>query len=185
MIFPRKEVVLKDGTKVVFKSPEVSDAKMLVNSIIKIAGSTDNLLSAPEDFDKYLKDITLEEKYIQSHYEGKDTIISVYHNDLIVGSCNIDFHFHQKDRHRASVGIAIEKEYQDKGIGSLLFDELINIAKQIEGVEQLELSVISTNERAKHLYTKKGFVKVGDIPRELKLKDGRYLNGESMVLFLK
>ena len=35
MIFPRKEVALKDGTKVVFKSPEVSDAQMLVNSIIK------------------------------------------------------------------------------------------------------------------------------------------------------
>ena len=53
-----------------------------------------------------------------------------------------------------------------------------------EGIEQLELGVIANNEKAKRLYTKKGFVKTGDIPHELKLKDGTYLDGETMVLFL-
>lgn len=185
MIFPKKEVLLKDGSKVIFKSPEVSDAKMLLNNIVNVCSSTDNLLSTPEDFAKFINDISLEENFIKSHSEGKNTIICVYDNDVIVGNCEITFCSHQKDRHRASIGIAIEKEYQNKGIGSLLFDELIKIAKETEGIEQIELSVVATNDRAKHLYSKKGFVKVGDIPRQLKLKDGRYLDGESMVLFLK
>ena len=33
-------------------------------------------------------------------------------------------------------------------------------------------------------FYKKGFIKTGDIPHELKLKDGTYLDGETMVLFL-
>lgn len=185
MIFQRKEVALKDGSKVIFKTPEVGDAKKLLDHIIAVASSTNNLLSEPKDFQKYLDDITLEEKYILNAREGKNYTIAVYDNDSIVGVCSLDFHTHQKDKHRARVGIAIRKEYQNKGVGSHLFDEMIKIAKETEGIEQLELDVIDSNAIAKSLYTKKGFVKVGDIPHQLKLKDGRYLNGESMVLFLK
>ena len=184
MIYKSKEFILKDGTKVVFKTPEVEDAKKLLNHIIAVASSTNNLLSEPKDFQKYLDDISLEEKYINSAREGKNYTIAVYVQERIVGVCSLDFHTHQKDQHRARVGIAIQKDYQDKGIGSLLFDELIRLAKETEGIEQLELDVISTNDMAKHLYRKKGFVKVGDIPHQLKLKDDTYLNGESMVLFL-
>ena len=185
MIFQRKEVTLKDGSKVTFKTPEVGDATKLLDHIIAVAASTNNLLSEPRDFQKYLDDISLEEKYISNNREGPNYCIAVYDNDSIVGVCSLDFHSHQKDQHRSRVGIAIRKEYQNKGIGSLLFDELIRLAKETEGIEQIELDVIKTNEMAKHLYTKKGFRKVGDIPHQLKLKDGRYLDGESMVLFLK
>ena len=72
----------------VFKSPEVSDAKMLVNSIIKIAGSTDNLLSAPEDFDKYLKDkVHINAIYLPSTSPANakmsvDDLINNYHQAL-------------------------------------------------------------------------------------------------------
>ena len=84
----------------------------------------------------------------------------------------------------AAIGIAITKEYQSMGIGSLLFDEMIKIAKQTPGVEQIELDVIDNNEKGLRLYKSKGFVQTGTIPHQLKLKDGTYLNGLTMVLFL-
>ena len=61
---------------------------------------------------------------------------------------------------------------------------MIKLAKETEGIEQIELDVVAVNERAKHLYTKKGFKKVGDIPHQLKLSNGTYLDGESMILVL-
>ena len=185
MIYEPKEFILKDGRKVIFKTPEISDAKKLLNSIITVANSTDFLLSTEQDFEHYVKDITKEENFIASAREGTDYLIAVYDNDVIVGNCSLNFKRFQKERHRASIGIAIQKPYWDKGIGSLLFDEMIKLAKQKEEIELIELDVIATNERAKHLYMKKGFVKTGDIPRQLKLKDGTYLDGEAMVLFLK
>ena len=184
MIFDPKEVTLKDGTVVVLKTPEVGDAKMMLDNIINVANSTNYLLSAASDFEHYLKDISKEEAFLAAKRESRDHMIAVYLNGVIIGCASLDLHFHEKDKHRAVIGIAIQKPYWDKGIGSILFDELINIAKNTEGIEQIELDVIGINERAKHLYTKKGFVKTGDIPHQLKLKDGTYLDGETMVLFL-
>lgn len=184
MIYPAKEFVLKNGLKVIVKSPEVSDALNLLDSVVNVAKSTDFLLGEPEDYDKYYQDIKLEEDFINSFINNKDYLLCVYLNDKIIGNSALRFFTHFKDRHRVNVGIAIQKEYQGLGIGSLLFDIMIDIAKHTEGIEQMELDVISTNEKAKRLYTKKGFVKTGDLPHELKLKDGTYLDSELMVLFL-
>ena len=184
MVFNPKEVTLKNGTVVILKTPEEKDAHMMLDNIISIANSTDYLLSAASDFEHYLKNISEEEAFIARKRESRDHMIAVYLDGVIIGCCSLDLHFHEKDKHRATLGIAIQKPYWDKGIGSILFDELISIAKNTEGIEQIELDVIGVNERAKHLYTKKGFVKTGDIPHQLKLKDGTYLDGETMVLFL-
>ena len=184
MIYKEKEFILKNGMKVVFKTPEVTDAPLLLNNIIAVSASTDNLNSLPEDYDSFLKDITKEESFISGYRDGDNYLIAVYKDDMIIGSSTINFRKLKKEKHRSTVGIAIREEYQNLGIGSYLFDEMINIAKEKDGVEQIELTVISTNHQAKHLYTKKGFFKTGDLPRHLKLEDGSYLDGEKMVLFL-
>lgn len=184
MIYQKKEFILKDGTKAVFKTPEISDAKQLLNHIKLVAASTDFITRTPEDF---TDDVSKEEAFIVSRRESNCVYICAYVKDVIIGCCEMNFGNLIKNRHRASIGIAIQKEYQNKGLGSLLFDEMIRIAKEKNGIELIELDggVISTNLLAKHLYSKKGFVKTGDIPKQLKLKDGTYLDGESMVLFLK
>ena len=184
MIFEEKEYVLKNGLKIILKTPEIKDAKMLLNNIITCTKESEYLLSTERDFQKYIDDITLEEKFIEGFKNNKNCLIAVYSNNIIIGNCVINFKNSVKNSHRASVGIAIQKDYWGMGIGSILFDELIGIAKATPGVEQIELDVVKNNERAKKLYEKKGFVKTGDIPRQLKLNDGRYLDGESMVLFL-
>jgi ribosomal protein S18 acetylase RimI-like enzyme len=96
----------------------------------------------------------------------------------------LNFYSHIKDRHRGTIGIAVTSKYRGMGIGSLLFDEMISIARNRNGVTQLELEVIKENERAKRLYTSKGFVKTGNRPRVLRLPNGKYLDEELMVLYL-
>ena len=184
MIIQPKEFVLKNGLKVVVKTPEVKDAYNVINHIIAVAKSTHYLLSEPEDFQKYLDDITKEEERIQQYRDGKDYMFAVYLDEKVIAISSLDFKKHVKDQHRASIGIGIQKEYWDLGIGTLLFKEMIEIARNTPGIEQLELGVVTINERAKHLYEKMGFKKVGTLPHQLKLKDGTYFDEDTMVLFL-
>ena len=181
MIYEEKEFVVKDNIKVILKTPNKEDAKEVLDFIVRICGQTDFLLSSPEDKKFNVAD---EERWIESYKESKNYFVCAYVDGKLVGDCNLDFRSHLKDKHRALVGIGIDKEYWNKGIGSLLFDELINLAKKTDGIEQIELGVISINERAKHLYEKKGFVKTGVIPKAIKLKDGTYLDEELMTKFL-
>ncbi|MBO4666989.1 MAG: GNAT family N-acetyltransferase [Bacilli bacterium] len=184
MIYPAHEFTLKNGLKVLIKSPEISDAKMLLDNVVNVCKTTPFLLSEVEDYDKYYQNMKLEEDFIASFINNKDYLLCVYLNGVIIGNSALRFNSHVKDSHRVNIGIAIQEEYQGIGIGSILFDIMIDLAKHSEGIEQIELGVIANNEKAKRLYTKKGFVKTGDIPHELKLKDGTYLDGETMVLFL-
>ena len=184
MIVEPKEYVLKNGLKVVVKTPEIKDALNVINHIITVAKSTHFLLSEPEDFQKYLDDLSKEEERIQQYRDGKDYMFAVYLEDKVIAISSLDLRKHLKDQHRASIGIGIQKEYWNLGIGTLLFNLMIETARSIPGIEQLELGVVTSNERAKRLYEKMGFKKVGTLPHQLKLKDGTYFDEDMMVLFL-
>ena len=54
-------------------------------------------------------------------------------------------------------GLYVDKEYQGKGLGKLLMDEILNWS---DPKRPLELEVASYNERAKAFYRKYGFVEV-------------------------
>lgn len=185
MIYQAKEFTLKNGLKVVVKTPEKSDARGLLQNIIDISATTDFITSLPEDYQVYLDDISKEETFIENNRNsGEAYLFAVYLDGVIIGNSILNFYHQVKTKHRGSIGIAINKDYRGMGIGSLLFDIMIEIAKNRPGVTQLELSVMKDNAIAKSLYSSKGFVKTGEHPHELRLIDGTYLDGETMVLFL-
>ena len=53
MIYAPKQFTLKNGQKVILRSPEKEDAEELINQVISVAKSTDFLLSVPEDFNTF------------------------------------------------------------------------------------------------------------------------------------
>jgi len=61
--------------------------------------------------------------------------------------------------------------------------EIINKAKELEGIEQLNLTVVTTNTSAKRLYASLGFEVFGTEKRALKVGQ-RYVDEDYMVLFL-
>ena len=89
-----------------------------------------------------------------------------------------------KVRHRCSFAIALYKEYWGLGIGSALTELLAEKAAEL-GYEQMELEVVSSNERAIGLYRKMGFVKTGEIPKAMKFKAGSYDGIDIMVKDLR
>ena len=99
----------------------------------------------------------------------------------IAGNCEIVFFPQKKYSHRATVAIALLRDYWSQGIGTRMFRELIRIAEGREGLVQMELEFAEGNSRARALYEKMGFRIVGLRPDAIRLKDGTLLNEYIMV----
>lgn len=56
--------------------------------------------------------------------------------------------------------LAVSKEYQRKGIASRLINKILDMARQ-EKIKQVFLEVRESNEAARKLYSKFGFVEIG------------------------
>ncbi|MFL0554040.1 N-acetyltransferase family protein [Paenibacillus barengoltzii] len=89
------------------------------------------------------------------------------------------------ERIKANVfGLYVTPEMRGKGIGLALMEELIARAKRMEGLEQLNLTVVSTNDSARRLYASLGFQLYGTERRALKW-DGAYFDEDYMALRLE
>jgi len=63
-----------------------------------------------------------------------------------------------KLKHKASIfAVYVSPKKRGFGIGKRLMVEAINKARELKGVEQLTLTVVSTNASAKSLYSSLGF----------------------------
>lgn len=181
MILGEKKITLKDGRTAILKSPCVEDAEKLLNYIKKSCGETDFLARYPEEWN-----ITVEQEkaWVNRLRSAPDALgITCYIDGEVAGNCEISFRGGMKTWHRATIAIAILKDYWNLGIGSAMFEELVATAQK-HGTEIMELEFIEGNERAKHLYEKFGFHIVSERPNAFKLKDGRYLSEVYMQKYL-
>lgn len=178
MNFNEKEIILKDGKKCLFRNPKVEDAKEM-NEFLKIVASETNfILRCPEEC---IETDEEEAKYLQAINDSKyDLMIVAIVDGKIAGNCQLNIHKRLKTRHRASIGIGILSKYWNKGIGTAMFKEMIDIAKK-SGIIQLELEFIEGNDRGQALYEKMGFSIFGKRERSIKLTDGTYLSEFWMV----
>jgi ribosomal protein S18 acetylase RimI-like enzyme len=76
------------------------------------------------------------------------------------------------------------KEFRGRGIAKELLEDLIKKVKAIPDIEQINLIVISNNEKAKQLYEKFGFKRYGTELNSIKWQ-GRYFSEDLMVLRLR
>ena len=184
MIFEEKKIILKDGSVAVLKSPCVEDAEKQLRFITKCCAETDFLTRYPEEWE--CMTIESEAKWINNNRVSPDALgIDCYIGEKIVGSCDINFRGGIKTSHRATVAIAILKEYWNLGIGSAMFSELVSVAEARPESEIVELEFVEGNDRARALYEKYGFKIVGERPNAFKLKDGRLLKEYFMQKDLK
>ena len=178
MRYRAKVIRLKDGREAVFRSPEISDAAILLRYLKQTAADTPFLLRTPEECTMSLEE---EERYLEKVLSMEDKVIILCEVDGVhAGNCQIERKSKTKTRHRAMIGIALLKDFWGLGIGTEMFRELIRIGKEM-GLYQLELEVIEGNERAMGLYHKMGFSITGEKPDAICLSDGRMLREFYMV----
>jgi RimJ/RimL family protein N-acetyltransferase len=89
-----------------------------------------------------------------------------------------------KAAHKGNVyGMFVAPEIRGKGLGRSLLIDLIKKAENCNGVEQLNLTVVSQNETAKKLYKSLGFQVYGVERNALKF-NGQYFDEDLMVLYV-
>lgn len=178
------EYTLKDGRKALIRSPKEEDIPGMLDYLYRSAEETDFLLRYPEECGRYTAEGEKElfEKINASQTEAMLVCIV---EGKVAGNCNISWNNRIKTRHRASVGIALLKDYWNQGIGTRFFQELIQIAEKNENLLQMELDFIEGNSRARALYEKMGFRITGVGVNAVRLKDGTLLNEYHMIREIK
>ena len=182
MEFYKKEIILKNGTKCILRSPNEKDAKDMIEYLKITSKETHFMVRYPEEIK-----ITLEEEteYIKGIASSdSDIMIAVFVNNELAGNASLNcIKNHIKLKHRAVFGISIKEKYWNNSIGSTLTKEIIEVARKI-GYEQIELGVFSDNEKAIRLYEKNGFEVWGKNKNAFKLKDGSYCDEIIMGIML-
>ena len=180
MTITEKEITLKNGQKIILRSPMESEAKAVSDHRYETSKETYFMSCYPEE--SKFREAEMKERMTAINEDEKAFNITAYADGKIVGDAVVSkIKNHIKFRHRGYFGISIRDAYCDLGLGSIMLNEAIKIAKE-NGFEQLELGVFSDNHRAIHVYEKAGFKKVGVQPRAFKLKDGTYRDEVLMVL---
>lgn len=178
MLYNTKEIQLKNNTTALLRSPTAADAEQMVEYLKTVCAETPFLVREPEEAEI---PIDKERKLLQNIADSPDDLMIACEIDgRIIGNCNLNRYTKVRMRHRAGIGVAIFREYWGLGIGKILFSELLRIAGEL-GIKQLELEVVSDNERAIRMYEKFGFTVVGEKPNAFRLKDGTMLSEISMV----
>ena len=171
---------LKDGRKALIRSPKDEDIQGMLDYLYVSAGETEFILRYPEECSKYTPE---GEKALFERVNAspREAMLVCLVEGKVAGNCQVAWSNGIKTRHRASVAIALLKEYWNQGIGTRLFREMIRIAEENENILQMELEFVEGNTRARALYEKMGFRIAGIKPNAIRLKDGKLLNEYYMV----
>ena len=169
MQFSPKEIRLKDGRAAVLRMPEPEDAADMIRYLTDTAAETEFVLRYPEECRWTLEQ---EQALLQGFKDNPDSLmLCCFVEGRLAGNCNLQFNGQMKFRHKASIAIALYREFRGLGIGSAMLGTLEDAARQ-RGVMFLELDYIDGNARGRSLYEKMGFAEVARHPDAVMLKDG-------------
>lgn len=111
-------------------------------------------------------------------------VLGAFDERGIVGMVTFMRETSPKTIHKANIfGMFVAPEARGKNIGKSLLLELIKMAKKCNGVEQLNLTVVSENKPAKKLYESLGF-KVYGVERNALKFDGKYYDEDLMAFYI-
>lgn len=165
------EVLHVNGHEILLRNAKKEDAKMLIDFLKVVCSETRFLLREPEEIKFTLEQ---EEAFIENINKSESNLfLMAFCDGEFVGNCSIMTSQMYRYRHRCNLAISLFQRYTGMGIGKVMLNKLIDIAKE-KGYEQIELEVVSNNERAIGLYKKLGFEIYGTFPNNMKYKDGTY-----------
>jgi RimJ/RimL family protein N-acetyltransferase len=120
----------------------------------------------------------------RAELSGRDnaTLLVADTGDQLAGLLEIDGGIFRRNRHSAGLVIGVLQEFAGQGIGTRLFDAADTWAQQ-HGIHRLELTVMTHNEAAIALYTRRGFQIEGTRRHSLHV-NGQYVDEYLMAKLL-
>jgi len=109
-------------------------------------------------------------------------VLGVFADGKLLGTAGFVRETQPKSRHKGRVwGVYLNAELRGQGIGRKMMQALLERAGKVAGVEQILISVTTTQAAAVALYRSLGFNSWGRESRALKVGD-RYIDEEYMML---
>jgi ribosomal protein S18 acetylase RimI-like enzyme len=117
--------------------------------------------------------------------DGGSLVVGAFADGWLIGMGGFYREKGLKSRHKGRVwGVYVTPARRGEGIGRMIMQKLLEHGRQIDGLDQILLSVTATQASAQALYRALGFVSFGREPRALKIGE-RYVDEEYMVLHLR
>lgn len=153
----------------IIRFAEYSDAESILNFTKKLGKESPYLLFDEEGISFSVRE---EEKYI-SDLQGTKSMLLVAENveGQIIGTLGMHVSPKEKISHRGEFGIGVLKQYQKKGVGNALIEEMFAYAKNVD-LKVIDLTVAKSNIEAIRLYERKGFLRTGEIHMMIKTSAG-------------
>lgn len=136
-----------------------------ISKIRKMPGVMENILSNKDEEEELIKEKIINRGKNQYWYVAEE-------NGKVIGLGILMNHGNLRKKHVGVITLMVNSDYQNKGIGSLLMDKLINLSESLN-IIRLELCVFRNNYKAINLYKKFGFKEEG-IKVKSALKNGEY-----------
>ena len=111
-------------------------------------------------------------------------LVVAFVGEILAGAASIRAGVEPRIEHIGEVGIFIAKEYWGFGLGTLMMEEVLWLAKESQQLARLELTVQERNTAAIHLYEKIGFYTEAQMKRGAKSETGEYIDTRLMSLLI-
>lgn len=169
-----KKYSTKDHRTYTVRTPNEEDAQAIMDFAKLLFASTDQVLTTLEEYT-----ITLEEekKWINRPLTEPGTLILIAEaGSKVIGLLDFATRPRKKVKHTGEFGVSVHPDYQGRGIGRTLIENLLEWAKANPQVEKVFLNVFVTNYNAIKLYKNLGFVEEGRHLKAIKQINGEYVD---------
>lgn len=140
-----------------------------------------------KEFDAFFRISLADEPFpqIPTRFTRESFTLGAYLGSELMGSVSIERDNRVKLNHKALLfRMFVHPDAAGQGIGKSLVSEAISHAESMQGLRQVHLTVLYTNDRAKRIYTSLGFKEFSREPQSVKINE-LYVDELQMVRFVK
>jgi len=164
VVFRRRVVTLKDRRTAVIRRARAEDAEEVIAHVNAVGAErvhimTEVLVKTPKE----------ERALFRRTVGGAGLYLVAVIDGEIVGSSDISRGRQLKNRHTASLGIALRKDARGVGLGLAMMESMIGWARSV-GIRKLTLGVFASNTPARALYRRLGFTREGRLKGQVVLR---------------
>lgn len=145
------------------------------------------LKNVPQFFGStYEEEILNPSLFFETHIETNSSdhvMFGAFDDERLIGITGFNRMARKRDSHRGElVQVYVEPDYRGQNLGENLLRYVLDYAFALDGIEQVQLSVIASNQTAIKLYEKLGFKGFGVQPKYFKVGDS-YMDQQFMQIF--
>ena len=172
----------KSEKTITIREAEIKDAQAILD--LK-RGYIKNTITLPLTLDDYPNNLKKEIELIKEYKNSENSIfLVVEYDNILVGNIDLTGSKRSKTAHTAMLGMGINENWRNQGVGKILIQSAIEWAKNESKLKIIWLEVYSSNAIGFNLYKKMGFLISGTIKDFFKEKSG-YIDKVQMYKQIK